>query len=142
MIVHYSDSAVSFAVLVEHPGGHDGGDFLQEHTVGVDNSGRATYAFELPQDQHNNCSFDNWSYRELAWDTAGVVLDSDDGVWTDKTLKSVVSVLQLKCKEVGVPIPERLLASLEKATELFVTFEGSDLDAGHEDNNPSDDRDE
>lgn len=139
MIVKYSDTKIRFAILVEHPAGHDCGDFIQEHTIGIDDSGRVTYDYELPQDQHNQCEFGYWSYRNLA-NEAEVVLSSEGGVWTNRSLKSIVSVLKQKCESVGVPIPKNLLASLEAATELVVTFDSGPgpriLDAGNEHKSP------
>jgi len=131
MITRYSDTGISFAVMVEHPGGRDGGDFVQEHSVGVDDQGRVEYEFQLPDDLHNNCEFGSWSFFDLACTGAGIYLNSSaDGAWADRTLKNVVSTLKEQCKKVGIPIPDALSAALDKATELIVYFDGKIIEAG------------
>lgn len=49
MYVHFaSPSHAMFMELVEHPGGHDGGEFPQYHSFNVDKNGLLYYNTEFP----------------------------------------------------------------------------------------------
>ena len=49
MLVSVEDNKVQFCELVEHPGGHDGGEFPQYTTYGVADDGSCFYSTEFPQ---------------------------------------------------------------------------------------------
>jgi len=46
-------NSVTFADLVEHPGGHDGGEFVRENTYKVLEDGTLLYNASVVTDQHN-----------------------------------------------------------------------------------------
>jgi hypothetical protein len=48
VISEVKDTAVTFCELVEHPCGHDGGEFPQYHTYGIRDDGSVYYATDFP----------------------------------------------------------------------------------------------
>ena len=166
-ISKYSDNYVEFILKSSY-----GFNAYQVHKIGVDELGRATYDFDMPQDDQsttwknndNDNDQDMVSYKDLAYElynfdlaskkqelpkaTAEDILkfvkdkcntdlpfSSFYRVWPKSTIDGffgLIKTLARACNGIGVPAPEKLLASLAKATELIVTFEGNILNAGEE----------
>jgi len=61
LLKELTEKKVVFCELVEHPGGHDGGEFPQYHTVGLADDGSAYYATDYPE-----CPTDGFCDEEIA----------------------------------------------------------------------------
>lgn len=48
MLKETTENSITFCDLVEHPGGHDGGEFPQDHTYGINDEGAAYYHTDGP----------------------------------------------------------------------------------------------
>jgi len=98
-----TDRKVVFCELVEHPGGSDGGEFPQYHTVGLADDGSAYYATDLPESPTDTfCDEDVEDYQEV------------------HDLSGAISYVKNSLQGVGIPttVAEQLLEGLAAAEEL------------------------
>jgi hypothetical protein len=156
----YADNLVEFLVNTGH-----GYDQVNVHQIGVDESGRATYEFDLPHNDECEGTEQELAIEDIAFpgfslesakkkwpktttqEILNVVNDKCDTnievealekflathkVWPKSTIDNLAEALLNRCKLIGVPAPEKLLAALAKATELVVTFDKVILEAGNE----------
>jgi len=129
----YADNFVEF----QYTGWAEG--LANVHRIGVDESGRATYKFGLPNiidEDGDTRSFIVEDYLS-GLTLPNLKLTSEKKEWTKSTIDGLLKVLSETCKEIGVPAPAKLLEALANATELVVTFHNFDgefqiLEAGKE----------
>ncbi len=113
---------VTFVELVEHPGGHDGGEFTQDHTYSLADDGKVYYSTPGPDDQHN------------------VFGDEDLDDYVEVTSKeAAVQLLETRLAELvqGVAGTTKVLAALRSGAEFVV-----ELPSENEEGDPVDDEDE
>lgn len=105
--------AVRFCELVEHPGGHDGGEFAQYHEYGATSDGSLFYSTDFP-----DCSCDAF------------VDEPESDFIEAKTREEALVVLKdrLFQHERQVATLKEVIAAFEKDAEFTVYFADESID--------------
>jgi hypothetical protein len=101
----YADNLVEFMVNTGY-----GYDQVNVHKIGVDESGRATYAFDLPHNDEGDGTEQELAIEEIAF--PGFSLESAKKEWPKATIEEILKVVNDKCKsDIGVEALEKFLSS-------------------------------
>jgi len=103
--------SVTFCDLVEHPGGHDGGDFPQYHTFGLDDGGDLYYETDYPVTV--NCDFDELPEEEFV------------AVSTKEEAVAYLKAELLKL-EAAATATQQLLKAAEESSVGFTSYFGEE----------------
>ena len=106
----YADNLVEFMVNTGY-----GADQINVHKIGVDESGRATYEFDMPlnddcEGELGENGREMVSYDDIAF--PGFRLDSAKKEWPKATIEEILKVVNDKCDtDIGVEALEKFLTS-------------------------------
>lgn len=119
MLNNCTPREITLTQLVEHPGGHDGGDFPQDHTYGVAADGTLYYKTDYPNDPVESFQDEPPSYHV-----------------TDETREEALNTLQQQLTEAKnfVQTLQTLVEAFSQDKPFTVYFQDEPYDPFGDDN--------